>query len=123
MRQSTVNARQTISRLSNLYQEDREMNEELEAKYLALIQSLLMSKRQLEDDDIKALKALSQEYLKSKEALSSIMEISESLTFQIDTLHDELELKQKEIDKRKKINIQDSQIIEELKSNIRQILN
>jgi hypothetical protein len=44
------------------YQEDREMSEELEAKYLALIQSLLMSRRAVEDEDVRALTALSSEY-------------------------------------------------------------
>lgn len=49
------NMRDTISRLSMKYQQDREMHDELEAKYLAMIQDLINRKRNFDDSDSRAL--------------------------------------------------------------------
>eukprot|EP00349_Pseudokeronopsis_sp_Brazil_P004038 CAMPEP_0202974674 /NCGR_PEP_ID=MMETSP1396-20130829/62707_1 /ASSEMBLY_ACC=CAM_ASM_000872 /TAXON_ID= /ORGANISM="Pseudokeronopsis sp., Strain Brazil" /LENGTH=45 /DNA_ID= /DNA_START= /DNA_END= /DNA_ORIENTATION= len=43
-----------------------------------------MSKRQTHDEDFKALQALSQEYMKTKETLASVMEASEAMACQLE---------------------------------------
>lgn len=59
-----------ISRMSIVYQQNSEMTDLLEAKYLQMIQELLGQQKDLGEGDRRALEALTEEYKKNKNLLN-----------------------------------------------------
>lgn len=63
-----------MNRQSMAYQQDKEMHDELESKYLAMIRELISQRRSPDDSDARALEALQSEYIRSKNTLKNLVE-------------------------------------------------